>query len=226
MDRVDLEHVIALYNGEVRFTDDNLSELLQLLDEARPGRQRLTIVTADHGEEFFEHGRKGHQQTLFEESIRVPLIYHWPERLPAGRVVPGQVSLIDIAPTILSLLAVDPMPVTQGLDLSAALSGGEVPDRGLHALLAVGDTRIDAVRTSKYKLLRSNGLFAHLDLISDPRELELLPGPPPNYPYSVQSLEQILQESEILRDRFGDEAIARRLDPEMERRLRALGYIR
>jgi arylsulfatase A-like enzyme len=52
MDLEDLEHVIALYDGEIRFTDDNLSELLRLIDEARPGRQRLTIVTADHGEEF------------------------------------------------------------------------------------------------------------------------------------------------------------------------------
>jgi arylsulfatase A-like enzyme len=226
MDRRDLEHVIALYDGEIRFTDDNLSELLRLFDEARPGRQRLTIVTADHGEEFFEHGRKGHQQTLFEESIRVPLVLHWPGRLPAGRVVPGQVSLVDVAPTIVSLLSLDPLPATQGIDLSPSLQGGALPKRGLHALLAVGDTRIDALRTNSYKLLRSNGLLAHLDLVSDPRELELLPGPPPDGPQSVQALEQILHRSELLKAQFGDDSAARRLDPEMEQRLRALGYIR
>lgn len=226
MERRDLEHVIALYDGEIRFTDDSLSELLRLMDDARPGRQRLTIVTADHGEEFFEHGRKGHQQTLFEESIRVPLVLHWPGRLPSGRVVSGQVSLVDIAPTILSLLEVDPLPATQGIDLGASLEGGAVPDRGLHALLAVGDTRIDAVRTSRYKLLRSNGLFAHLDLVSDPRELDLRPEPPPGDERLEQALDQILRQSAILREEFGDDAAARHLTPEMEQRLRALGYVR
>jgi arylsulfatase A-like enzyme len=226
MNRADLDHVVALYDGEIRFTDDTLSELLRVIDAARPGRQRLTIVTADHGEEFFEHGRKGHQQTLFEESIRVPLVFHWPERLRSGRVVQEQVSLIDIAPTIVSLAGLDPMPAVQGVDLSTPLEGGAVPNRGLHALLAVGGTRIDAVRTTRYKLLRSNGLFAHLDLVSDPRELDLLPGPPPDGAQKVQALEQILRRSEVLKAQFGDDSAARRLEPEMEERLRALGYIR
>jgi arylsulfatase A-like enzyme len=226
MDREDLEHVIALYDGEIRFTDDTLLELLRMINVARSGRQRLTIVTADHGEEFFEHGRKGHQQTLFEESIRVPLLFHWLGQLPAGRVVSRQVSLVDIAPTILSLLSVEPMPATQGIDLSPALGGGVVPDRGLHAQLAVGNTRIDAVRTSRLKLLRSNGLLAHLDLESDPRELDLLPGPPPDDQQAVQRLEQILHRSALLKARFGDDSATRRLDPEVEQRLRALGYIR
>jgi arylsulfatase A-like enzyme len=226
MDRRDLEHVIALYDGEIRFTDDTLAELLRMLDEARPNRERLTIVTADHGEEFFEHGRKGHQQTLFEESIRVPLIVRWPGQLPTGRVVPGQVSLVDVAPTIASLAGLDPMPATQGIDLSGALRGRPVPERGLHALLDVGDTRIDALRTARYKLLRSHGLLAHLDLVSDPHEHELLPGPPEDAGFSAHALDDVLQKSGLLRERFGDNAGARRLDPEMERRLRALGYVR
>jgi len=227
MDREDLKHVIALYDGEIRYTDDTLLELLQIIDGARPGRPKLTIVTADHGEEFFDHGRKGHQQTLFDESIRVPLIFHWPGILPADLVVGEQVSLVDVAPTIVSLAGLVPMAATQGVDLTAALHGSTVPDRGLHSQLAIGETRIDSLRTSRYKLLQSKGMLAHLDLVNDPGELEMFPGPPADDLYSEQALEQILRQSEMLRKQLGDvEAGAHRLDPEIEERLRAIGYLR
>jgi arylsulfatase A-like enzyme len=225
MDLEDLEHLIALYDGEIRFTDDTLLQLLRLFDQYRPESQRLTIVTADHGEEFFEHGGKGHQQTLFEESIRVPLIFHWPEELRAG-VIGGQVSLVDVAPTIVRLAGLDPMPSAQGIDLSGTFHGSSVPERGLHSLLAVGDAHIEAIRTSRYKLLRSKGLVAHLDLIDDPYERDLLPGPPADDPFPARVLGEILGQSELLRKEFGaDDAGARRLDPEIEQRLRALGYV-
>ena len=67
-----------------------------LLDHA------IVVVTADHGEEFREHGALQHGTTLFEESVRVPLIMIGPG-LPAGRVVADEVSLVDVAPTMLEL---------------------------------------------------------------------------------------------------------------------------
>ncbi len=226
MDRRDLEHVIALYDGEIRFTDTTLAELLELLDRARPERPRLTVVTADHGEEFFEHGGKGHQQTLFEESIRVPLLLHWPGELPAGLVVSGPVSLVDVAPTVLSLAGIDSPARFQGIDLSSAIRGQAVPSRGLHQLLAVGGRRIEALRTKHHKLMRADDLVAHLNLETDPRELDLRPGPPPDDPSLALLLEAILADSRSLRTAFsGGEAEARRIDPALAERLRALGYV-
>jgi arylsulfatase A-like enzyme len=226
MDPRDLEHVIALYDGEIRFTDDILRQLLELLEGARPGRERLTVITADHGEEFFEHGGKGHQRTLFEESIRVPLILHWPGRLPAGTVVGAPVSLVDIAPTVASLALPGSEPFGQGVDLTPALSGHGAEDRALHGLLAVGGRRIDSLRTAEVKMLRTNGMLAHLDLVRDPRELDLRPGPPPDGPDLPERLDDLLEASERLRHRYGgDDAASRPLDPELADQLRALGYL-
>lgn len=226
MDRRDLGHVIALYDGEIRFTDTTLAKLLELLDQARPERPRLTIVTADHGEEFFEHGGKGHQQTLFEESIRVPLLLHWPGKLPAGRVVSGPASLVDVAPTVLSLVGIDTPARFQGIDLTSAIRGQAVPSRGLHQLLEVGGRRIEALRTKHHKLMLADGLVAHVNLETDPRELDLRPGPPPDDSSLAPLLEAILADSRSLRTAFGgDNAEARRIDPALAERLRALGYV-
>ena len=85
MDQRDLQHVLALYDGEIRFTDDILGQILAELERSGRGQQALIVVTSDHGEEFFEHGSKGHQRTLFDEVIKVPLIFSWVARHKRGQ---------------------------------------------------------------------------------------------------------------------------------------------
>ena len=222
----DLEHIIALYDGEIRFTDDTLGKILDVLDRARGGRDRLTVITADHGEEFFEHGGKGHQATLYEESIRVPLILHWPGRLPAGRVVGDPVSLIDITPTVASLVGLPSGDAVQGIDLIPMIDGAPGPARALHGLLAVGGRRLDSMRTASWKMLRSNGVVAHLDLVEDPGELDLRRGPPKDRPDLPRLLDRLLESSRRIRQRHGGGSEATRpMDPELIERLRALGYL-
>jgi arylsulfatase A-like enzyme len=222
----DLEHIIALYDGEIRFTDDILGRILDVVDRARGGHDRLTIITADHGEEFFEHGGKGHQATLYEESIRVPLIFHWPGRLPAARLVGDPVSLIDVAPTVASLVDLPRDEEFQGIDLSPMIYGAPGSDRALNGLLAVGGRRLDSMRTVSSKMLRSNGVVAHLDLVEDPGELDLRRGPPEDRPDLPQVLDRLLESSRRIRLRHGGGSEATRpMDPELIERLRALGYL-
>jgi arylsulfatase A-like enzyme len=104
----DLAHLVALYDGEIRFTDHHLGQLLQTLDALELADDTLVVVTSDHGEEFFEHGKKGHRLALYEESVRVPLILRHPGRLQAGRVVAEPVRLLDLPLTLLSLAGVAP----------------------------------------------------------------------------------------------------------------------
>jgi arylsulfatase A-like enzyme len=100
----DLEHVFALYDGEVAWVDHQIGRLLAELDAQGLAKDTLVIVTADHGDEFFEHGGLGHRRTLYEEVVRVPLIVAWPARLAPRDDVRGTVVSQDVLPTILELL--------------------------------------------------------------------------------------------------------------------------
>ena len=104
----DLENVWARYAGELAWTDAQIGRLLDRLDEHGIAERTVVIVTADHGDEFFEHDSLGHRRTLHEEVVQVPMILRLPEVLPANRRVEGIVSTIDILPTLLELLEITP----------------------------------------------------------------------------------------------------------------------
>jgi arylsulfatase A-like enzyme len=102
----DLEHVYALYEGEVAWVDAQVGRVLRALDGFDLARNTLVIVVSDHGEEFFEHGGLGHRQNLHEESVRIPMVLRLPGVLPAGAAVRGPVSLTDVVPTVLDLVGI------------------------------------------------------------------------------------------------------------------------
>ena len=108
MDSGDLEHLIALYDGEIRFTDHHLGLLVERLRHLNALDNTIIAVTSDHGEAFFEHGFKTHRHTLYDELILVPLVIRYPAKIPAGRRVAPQVRLLNLAPTLLSLADLQP----------------------------------------------------------------------------------------------------------------------
>lgn len=97
--RDDLAHLLALYDGEIRYVDDELGRIVGHIGRRGLDRSTLVVVTSDHGEEFLDHGSWEHQKTLYEEVIRIPLVLHGPG-IPRRREA-AQVSLLDVAPTIL-----------------------------------------------------------------------------------------------------------------------------
>jgi len=94
-----------LYEGEIRFLDDQLRELYRRLGESGLRRNTLFVLVSDHGEEFGEHGGTGHGQTLYREVLHVPLILHGDaldrHTDTRGETVPQVVRLIDLAPTLI-----------------------------------------------------------------------------------------------------------------------------
>ena len=106
MARGDLEHLIALYDGEIRWTDEWIGRLMEMLRTKGLLDRTLIVLTADHGEEFFEHGAKGHGKSLYDETIRVPLIVRLPGVVEAGLRISQQVRTIDIYPTVLDIARV------------------------------------------------------------------------------------------------------------------------
>jgi arylsulfatase A-like enzyme len=158
---------IDRYDSEIAYTDAAVGKLVAYLERTRPGA--IIIVTADHGEEFDEHGGRYHGTSLYEEQVRVPLIIAVPGLPP--HVVPGPVELIDLAPTILGLVDI-PAPVRmRGTDLGPWLNVPPAPAARLPPAFAeVADKRMIAWGKEKLICEMNWGYCAYYDLAVDPHE--------------------------------------------------------
>jgi arylsulfatase A-like enzyme len=122
------------YDAEVTFTDRYVGKLLDFVESKPWGKRTVIIVTADHGEAFGEHGQHAHGFELWENLVRVPLFLVVPGIPPKRIDVPR--STIDLAPTILELLGVDPKTTVygggvlslEGKSLVAEVTGKEQPE--------------------------------------------------------------------------------------------------
>lgn len=143
----------SLFKGEVEYIDNNLSMLLDYLKNERLYDSTLIILTADHGEAFFEHYVWEHGKVMYDEVIHVPLIIKLPQSENAGAVDSSLVCQLDFAPTIMKLLNFEVPPEWKGQNIfnpyfnnqyvfSQAMSGG------------IENTyRIRSIRTLDYKLI-------------------------------------------------------------------------
>lgn len=122
----------ALYDGEILYTDHMLKEFFGSLKSDGLLEDTLVVITADHGEEFLEHGELLHK-TLYQETLRVPLIMSYSGRLPPGMVVKSQVGLIDLAPTILEIAGFPVPEQIQSASLMPLIMGDEVGDREVYS---------------------------------------------------------------------------------------------
>jgi arylsulfatase A-like enzyme len=104
--QAETEAMVARYDAEIAFLDSELARLFGFLKQKDFWRETLVIVTADHGEEFLEHGGWAHASSLYKEQIHVPLIIKYPASLSVdhGQRVDHAASLIDIVPTIRDVL--------------------------------------------------------------------------------------------------------------------------
>lgn len=106
--------LIGLYDGALRFIDDQLALLLADVERRGLAEDTVVCVISDHGEEFLEHGRIGHGHGLYEGLLRVPWILHVPGE--AARRVTNAVSLTDVFPTLLSAARVAQTGTDVGID--------------------------------------------------------------------------------------------------------------
>ena len=173
--RRDVDHLLALYDGEVRYTDATIAEMLRVLDDAGLVDDTLVVVTSDHGEEFREHGGKTHHRAVYMESVHVPLIVWARSGLARGRRVTPFVSLADIAPTILDVVGLPPLTDIDGRTLAAALRGEVlVPRPVASAMFIPGDEwrRTLAIREGDRSavLWKKRDQWMGFDLANDPGE--------------------------------------------------------
>ena len=160
----------AAYDAEIHYTDDQIRQAFEVLGL---GSDELIVVTSDHGEEFFEHGHLGHGQDLHEEQVRVPLILRLPDNQHQGLVIEDPISLVDVAPTILDFLRIEPLPEIQGRSVWPLVQSQESSANPVFLAVSRAEPGLRAVRQGSWKYIRDLGnpegglLF---DLGSDPHE--------------------------------------------------------
>ncbi|MCK6446800.1 MAG: sulfatase [Planctomycetes bacterium] len=227
MDPRDLEHLLALYDGEILWTDEHLGKIVELLRQKAGGPENLLVlVTADHGEEFFEHAQRGHAISLFEEVVRVPLIVNWPGHVAPGRVVDELVRTIDIFPTLATAAGAEAPAYVQGRDLLGLLAHeGSIPTEPAMLELWMASFDFRALRTETIKALssESQGDVGGFRLDKDPDESDPLQPTWPNMKKALERLHGLADESLELQRRIGEpgEAV---VQPWLQDRLKQLGY--
>jgi arylsulfatase A-like enzyme len=131
----DWNHIRSLYDGEIAFADEEIGNLLKGLDGRGLTENTLIVFLSDHGEEFFEHGGFEHGHSLFDELLKVPLIFSLPGGLPEHVRISRQVRLLDVEPTILELLDITTETSLEGVSLVQLLGGGRSLQAGKDCLL-------------------------------------------------------------------------------------------
>lgn len=161
----EVEDLKLLHNACLAHIDWRIQEVIEELKRLGMYEDSIIIVTADHGEAFFEHGDLGHHAFLNEENVRVPLLIKFPQEAYAGLTYQGIVSHIDIAPTILDIAGI-PFPLSfVGESLGAVHKAGKNMHRD-HSVSFIADrfsvtdaSKLDfrkykiAIRTKDWKLI-------------------------------------------------------------------------
>lgn len=216
------------YDGEVAYTDAALGDLLEGLAARGLLEGTLVAVTADHGESLGEHAERSHGLFIYEATLAVPLIVRWSAGLPRGRVVRDLVRSIDVAPTLLDLCHLRPLPAAQGESLAAAARGAAFEGRA--ALmeswlprLNYGWSELVGIQDVRWKFIRAP-LSELYDLGSDPgeRDNRLARDPAVAEEYAGR-LQRLLLEASA--GAAFEPPPAPAPDAETERLLRGLGYL-
>ncbi len=133
----DKDYVIAQYDGEVAYMDACIQQLFAKLQALGQWENTLIVITADHGETLYDHGVFFDHHSLYEPTLLVPMIYHWPGHVPAGRRVRGMVQLMDIVPSIFELMGCADLTAQQRFDGKSVwpLARGEAPENYAELLI-------------------------------------------------------------------------------------------
>jgi arylsulfatase A-like enzyme len=116
-----IQYNIDLYDGSIRGMDTEIGRMIEKLKDLNLDKKTLIVIAGDHGEEFLDHGKTFHGQSVYGELTDVTLIFWAPQYLPQNKVVPDTVEMVDLMPTILELCNLRGPKEMQGESLVALL---------------------------------------------------------------------------------------------------------
>lgn len=220
-----LPYLEALYDSEIRLVDDHVQLLygdLGIEDDD------IVVLTADHGEEFRDHGKLGHRLNLYEESLRVPLMISWPAVWPAPGRIETRISLVDLVPTLAELGGA-PVPAGELLaqSLVPLLDGGawEQAHPVTAELIRTDGAHTRAVYDGSMKLIvdmDTPGAMELYDLAADPGETTDLAAERGGY---AEQLAAVLREHLAGAPRLQVGTVETQLAPGVIEQLEAMGYL-
>ena len=164
----ELAWVKALYFGEVTYHDEHMGRFLEDMRTRGILDNSLLVITNDHGEELNEHDKLGHGHSLYDEVIRAPLLMRFPGRFEAGAQIADPVELIDIAPTVLDVLGMEPAEDHDGFSLMPLVEGAPLT-RPYYAMTEFLEGQ-RSVRVGSWKMIVSGNSTQLFHIPSDPTE--------------------------------------------------------
>ena len=244
------QDLITLYDAEILGFDQFFGDFIDYLKAKRLYDNSFIILLSDHGEAFLEHGSWADATDVYNEQIRVPLIMKFPNQAFGGRVIPGNVSLVDVLPTLLDYMGSEVPKALDGASLMGAVRGGRLKERtvisslfrskafsSLPGKLALiqGDTKLifnEAKREETQKYFDPPPpvipRIERYDLGADPQEKVNLIVEAARSDKLNRLYDKLLKIAAEMKENSIDssEAEKMRMSPELIDQLKALGYIK
>ncbi|MEF8818743.1 MAG: sulfatase [Haloferacaceae archaeon] len=208
--------IIDLYDSAIRYTSTHVTRLFDGLHEAGIWDDTAVILTADHGEEFGEHGRYFHRNRPYEELVRVPLFLRIPGETTKQETVGEPRELLDVAPTVCRLHGVDPPSSFLGTDLRET-----DPRRPLTTGSFRDDGPVVAVRWDNWKYISTDDGPELYDLDADPHERRNVAT---DHPDRCDEYREVIPHHLLTEDDVGVPD-ADEVSEDTQRRLEDLGYL-
>jgi arylsulfatase A-like enzyme len=157
----DRRQIEAIYDGTVAWVDSLVKELLAALDASGAARDTLVVFAADHGEDLYSHNfYYYHANSVYRSSTQIPLVFRQPGAVRAGAVVEGFAESVDLVPTVLRWLGVEPLAGAEkwrGIDLAAWLAPGAVAETPREFSVSQWNDQIYAIRGRRWLYVHNPG---------------------------------------------------------------------
>jgi arylsulfatase len=227
----DLDVLIPLYEAEVRYVDDKFGGVLTAMEDNGYFENSIIIVTADHGEEFFEHGEYGHGKTHYNEVISIPMFIYTPDGEPGTTDYP--VSLIDIMPTVLEYVGAEVPSDTDmsGESLLPLIEGSSKGRKDKYIFIdrIQTDPNLKSARFAPYTLIRSGANVFSYEMVDNTITTspdDIVENPDPEvYDAMWEALDKWATATDEEAEALG-EVVEVKLDAGRREKLKGLGYLK